>query len=59
MSRRLGIFGKLPTYARPEDHKRSPLDFKNNHLIILNLSLPQNKIAFILNRSKHPGNQHK
>ena len=33
MSRRLGIFGKLPTYARPEDHKRSPLDFKNNHLI--------------------------
>ena len=33
MSRRLGIFGKLPTYARPEDHKRSPVKFRNDHLI--------------------------
>lgn len=33
MSRRLGIFGKLPTYARPEDHKRSPIKFQNDHLI--------------------------
>lgn len=33
MSRRLGIFGKLPTYAKPEDHKRSPIKFRNDHLI--------------------------
>ena len=33
MSRRLGIFGKLPTYAKPEDHKRSPVKFKNDNLI--------------------------
>lgn len=33
MSRRLGIYGKLPTYAKPEDHKRQPVRIKNNHLI--------------------------
>ena len=31
MSRRLGILGKLPTYARPEDHKGSPPNFKFDH----------------------------
>lgn len=31
MSRRLGILGKLPTYARPEDHKGSPPSFKFDH----------------------------
>ena len=33
MSRRLGIYGKLPTYAKPEDHKRQPVPVKNDHLI--------------------------
>lgn len=33
MSRRLGIYGKLPTYAKPEDHKRQPVHTKNDHLI--------------------------
>lgn len=33
MSRRLGIYGKLPTYAKPEDHKRQPVPVKDDHLI--------------------------